>query len=55
MADRVKRVRYCAIKVPRRAGQGAKVLGALRDADVSLLAFSGFPDSGGKGAVTGQL
>jgi hypothetical protein len=32
--------------VPRRAGQGAKVLGALRDAGVSLLAFSGFPRGG---------
>ena len=26
MADRVKRVNYCYVKVPNRAGQGAKIL-----------------------------
>jgi len=48
MADRVKKVTYCYAKVPSRAGQGARVLKELRDADVSLLAFSGFPAGGGK-------
>ena len=51
MADRVRRVNYCTMKVPRRAGQGAQVLEALRDADVSLLAFTGFPDRGGKAQI----
>ena len=29
--------------VPNRTGEGARVLGALADAGVNLLAFSGFP------------
>lgn len=48
MADRVKKVSYCYAKVPHRAGQGARLLGQLREEGVNLLAFSGFPDKGGK-------
>jgi hypothetical protein len=48
MADRVKKVSYCYMKVPNRAGQGEKVLGKLRDEGVNLLAYSGFPLGGGK-------
>lgn len=48
MADRVRKVRYCYITVPNRAGQGAKVLSAIKDAGVNLLAYSGFPVKGGK-------
>jgi hypothetical protein len=48
MADRVRKVRYCYVTVPNRAGQGAKVLGAVREAGVNLLAYSGFPVKGGK-------
>jgi len=43
MADRVKKVNYCYVRVPHRAGQGVALLSALREADVNLLAFSGFP------------
>jgi hypothetical protein len=32
MADRVRKVNYCYAKVSARAGQGAAVLGALREA-----------------------
>ncbi len=48
MADRVRKVNYCYVKVPNRAGQGARVLEALKDADVNLLAYTGFPERGGK-------
>ncbi|MGD2152335.1 MAG: hypothetical protein PVG79_03650 [Gemmatimonadales bacterium] len=48
MADRVKKVNYVYVTVPNRAGQGAKVLGELREAGVNLLAYSGFPTKGGK-------
>ncbi len=48
MADRVKKVSYCYMKVPSRPGQGGKILGTLREAGVSLLAYSGFPAGGGK-------
>lgn len=47
MADRVKKVNYCYVKVPNRAGQGAKILGELKDAGVGLLVYSGFPIKGG--------
>lgn len=47
MADRVRKVNYCYAKVSARAGQGAAVLAALREAGVNLLAFSGFPTGGG--------
>ncbi len=48
MADRVRKVSYCYVKVPSRAGQGMKILSELSDAGVNLLAFSGFPEKGGK-------
>ncbi len=48
MADRVKKINYCYIKVPNRAGQGDNALGVLRDAGVNLLAHSGFPIGGRK-------
>lgn len=48
MADRVKKVNYVYVTVPNRAGQGAQVLGELREAGVNLLAYSGFPGKSGK-------
>ncbi len=48
MADKVRKVSYFAMEVPNRAGQGARMLGALAARGVNMLAFSGFP--GGKGA-----
>lgn len=43
MADRVTKTDYFKIEVPDRPGEGAKVLKVLRDDDVDLLAFTGFP------------
>ncbi len=43
MADTVKKVVYFKMSVPDKAGEGARVLGSLRDAGVNLLAFTGFP------------
>lgn len=48
MADRVRKINYCYVKVPNRAGQGATILGQLREAGVNLLAYSGFPIGGGR-------
>jgi hypothetical protein len=48
MADRVRKVSYCYMTVPSRAGRGAQVLGELRDAGVNLTAFTGFPAKKGK-------
>ena len=51
MADRVRKVNYCYMTVPARAGQGAKVLGQLKEAGVDLLAFTGFPTKAGKAQI----
>ena len=47
MAHRVRKVNYCYIMVPSRAGHGAKALAELKKARVNLLAFSGFPTKKG--------
>jgi hypothetical protein len=48
MADRIRKVNYCYVRVTSRAGHGASILATLRAGGVNLLAFSGFPDKGGK-------
>ena len=48
MADRVRKVNYCYVKLPTRAGNGSKVLETLKDAGITMQAFSGFPAGGGK-------
>ena len=51
MAYRVRKVNYVKLSVPSRAGQGAQVLGALKDAGINMHAFTGFPAGGGKSQV----
>lgn len=46
MADTIKTVQYFKVKVPNRAGVGARMLESLRKANVNLLGFSGFPRGG---------
>src|SRR5919204_2706908 len=43
MAEKVRQIDYFYIEVPNRVGEGAKILRALKDAGVNLVAFSGFP------------
>ncbi len=43
MADTVQQVQYFYIEAPDKPGEGAKLLTMLKEAGVSLLAFSGFP------------
>lgn len=43
MADTIRKVAYYKTEVPNKAGEGARILGILKDAGVNLLAFSGFP------------
>ena len=43
MRTRVRKVNYAYIVAPSRAGQGARILGELKDAGVNLIAFNGFP------------
>jgi hypothetical protein len=42
--DRIRRVDYFSMQTAHKVGEGARVLGALRDAGVNLLAFTGFPN-----------
>lgn len=48
MADKVSKVQYAYVTVADRAGQGAKVLGALRRAKLNMHACLGFPAKKGK-------
>ncbi len=41
--ESVRKVTYYKITIPNKTGQGAKTVGALSDAGVNLLAFTGFP------------
>src|SRR5712691_2424086 len=43
MPDTVRRVQYFYTEVPDKPGEGAKLLNALKEAGVNLLAYSGFP------------
>lgn len=43
MADTVRRVEYHYVTVPDVPGEGARVLVALRDNGVNLIAYLGFP------------
>lgn len=44
MGDTITLVDYFYTTVPDKPGEGARILAALRDAGINLLAFSGFPE-----------
>ncbi|TLY79450.1 MAG: hypothetical protein E6K49_03815 [Gammaproteobacteria bacterium] len=43
MPTTIRKVDYAYLTVPSKPGEAARILQALRDANVNLLAFSGFP------------
>lgn len=45
MAETVRQIDYFYVEVANKAGEGAKVLKALKEANINLLAFSGFPSA----------
>ena len=49
MADKIRRADYQYVSVPDKPGEGARILGALKEAGVNLLSFTAFPD--GKGTT----
>lgn len=51
MADTVKRVEYRYATVPDTPGEGLRILSALRDNDVNLLAFLAFPAGEGQSQI----
>ena len=50
MADTIRRVSYYYTTTPDKPGEGARLLGVLRDAGVNLLALHAFP-SGRKAQI----
>jgi hypothetical protein len=48
MADKTRRIEYYYATVPDRPGEGKKVLSALKESKVNLLAYLGFPSGEGK-------
>ena len=51
MADSVRKVKYCYVMVPNRAGSGAKLLAAFKEAGVNLTGLVAFPGKKGKAQV----
>ena len=43
MPDEIKRVDYYYASLPDKPGEGARILGSLRDAGVNLIGISAFP------------
>jgi hypothetical protein len=43
MPDIIRKLDYFATQIPDKPGEGARILQALRNEGVNLLAFSGFP------------
>ena len=43
MPDTIRKLDYFAAQIPDKPGEGARILQALRNDGVNLLAFSGFP------------
>ena len=43
----IRKVDYFVLRAPNRPGQGARLMHALKEHGVSLLAMSSFPDEGG--------
>jgi len=41
--DTIRKLDYFSMETPHKTGEGARLLGALRDAGVNLVAFTGFP------------
>lgn len=48
MADTIRKLDYFAASVANKRGEGARVLQALSAEGVNLVAFTGFPGTGGK-------
>jgi hypothetical protein len=48
MAEEIRQVEHYSASVPNKVGEGARVLGALRDAGVNLIAFWGYKRGAGR-------
>ncbi len=48
MAEQIRRIDYYYVSIANKPGEAACILGALYDAGVNLLGFSGFPEGARK-------
>jgi len=48
MADEIRRVEHFSLSISNKVGEGARVLGALRDAGVNFVAIWGYPRGTGR-------
>ena len=48
MPSMIRKVSYAYVEIPNKSGELARILDALREAQVNLLAFSGFPQGRAK-------
>jgi hypothetical protein len=51
MADEMRGVEYYYVTVSDEPGEGQRILSALKDSGVNLLAFLGFPLGGGRSQI----
>jgi hypothetical protein len=51
MPTTIRKVEYAYFTVANKSGEAARILGALRDANINLLAFSGFPQGRNKAQI----
>ena len=51
MADTARRVEYYYVTIPDKPGEGERILSALKQNDINLLAYLGFPAGGGQSQV----
>lgn len=51
MPSTIRKVSYAYVTVVNKSGEAARILEALRDAGVNLLAFSGFPQGRNRAQV----
>jgi hypothetical protein len=51
MADTVRGIDYYYVTVPDAPGEGERIVSALKDGGVNLLAFLGFPLGGGQSQI----
>jgi hypothetical protein len=48
MAESIRKMDYFAVNVPNKRGEGTRLLRELSNQGVNLVAFTGFPSTGGK-------
>src|ERR1700738_4264456 len=51
MPTTIRKVDYAYVTVASKPGEAARILAAVRDANVNLLAFSGFPQGRNKAQI----